>query len=253
MRVEHLLYRSASASGELTAVAAAGRTLSFAELDDSSNRLATALAAGGVTGGARVALHLDDMHAAVIGFFAILKAGAVACPIDPTLSAGDLGAALAECRAVGIVTEARLAATAAVALSQIAGVTLVMLVGGDRSAAEHGCVRFEDAISRSASAPRPATGEGEAALLFETGHGSLPTPVSLSHAELIAAAAGVPLPAPQPLWTRGGLQWLVAATAAVAPLRFERRAAPRGAYGHDWAGRRARSRPAAHGVWPCPA
>lgn len=234
MRVEQLLSASAYRAGGRPAIVAGGVALSFSELDEKSDRLAATIAGQGPTAGVRVALYLNDLHAAAIGLFAVLKAGAVACPLGPALKPEELAAALAETCATGIITEARLAATAAVALSQVATVTLVVLVGGDRSAAEYGCISFEEATARPAGALAPASGEGEAAVIFDAGRGTPPTLTALGHGEIVAAASARGPLRPQAMpWTREGLMAIVASIAAGATFRFERRVAARMSSGRD--------------------
>lgn len=241
MRAEQLLSESAERLRDKPAIVAAGRSQSYADLDTRSDRLAREIAARGVRHGDRVAVFLDDAHAAAVSAFAVFKAGAVLCPIDPALQPEDLSAILTECRAVGIVTEARLASAAALALCKVAAVRLVVLVGGERSAAQHGCISFEDAVARPFGAPARAAGGGEAAIVFRSGwtdqkFGAVP----LGHGELVAAASAEPHGAAvveAPMWTGAGLCRLVGAIAAGVTLdlgsRMSARAAPFGADGRD--------------------
>ena len=57
--------------------------LSYAQLNDLANQLANALAAMGVKKGDRVALYLPNCPQYVIGYYAILKLGAVVAPNNP--------------------------------------------------------------------------------------------------------------------------------------------------------------------------
>jgi len=57
-------------------------TLSYAKLDSDANRLANALAAGGVRRGERVALLLPQCPETAIAQMAILRMGAVAMPLS---------------------------------------------------------------------------------------------------------------------------------------------------------------------------
>jgi len=63
-----------------------GMELTYAELDDLSDRFAAALAAMGVSKGDRVAIHLPNCPQFAIAFFGLLKAGAVFVPVSPLLS-----------------------------------------------------------------------------------------------------------------------------------------------------------------------
>ncbi len=66
------------------AVRTANEALSYGELEQRSNRMAHALAARGVTPGARVAALADRGAETIVAFLAILKVGAAYAPLDPT-------------------------------------------------------------------------------------------------------------------------------------------------------------------------
>ena len=59
-----------------------GHTLSYAELDDASDRFAALLAAHGIQPGDRVAVFLPNLPQYHIVFFGILKLGAVHVPVS---------------------------------------------------------------------------------------------------------------------------------------------------------------------------
>ena len=63
-----------------------GMELTYAELDNLSDRFAAALAGMGVRKGDRVAVHLPNCPQGIIAFFGLLKAGAVYVPVSPLLS-----------------------------------------------------------------------------------------------------------------------------------------------------------------------
>jgi amino acid adenylation domain-containing protein len=65
------------------AVVDGSTTLTYAELDAGSNRLAQLLLSLGVERGDRVGLFLDKSAAAVTGIYGVMKAGACYVPIDP--------------------------------------------------------------------------------------------------------------------------------------------------------------------------
>ena len=75
---------------QAVAVSAAQSSLTYAELDDASNRLAHRLIGGGVGPGQRVAMLLPRTAEAVTTVMAILKTGAAYLPIDPSLPAARI-------------------------------------------------------------------------------------------------------------------------------------------------------------------
>ncbi|NKZ11529.1 amino acid adenylation domain-containing protein [Mycolicibacterium septicum DSM 44393] len=68
---------------EATAVTLDGRSMSYAELDEASNRLAHELISHGVGPGSRVALLFPRSVEAIVCIVAVLKSGAAYLPIDP--------------------------------------------------------------------------------------------------------------------------------------------------------------------------
>ncbi|MEV4392008.1 AMP-binding protein [Nonomuraea sp. NPDC049607] len=75
-------------------------SLSFAEADAESDRLARALAARGVRPGDRVAVMLDNEPWWPLSWFAVLKAGAVTVPVNVRYQAADLEHVLRDSGAV---------------------------------------------------------------------------------------------------------------------------------------------------------
>jgi acyl-CoA synthetase (AMP-forming)/AMP-acid ligase II len=67
-----------------------GREITYAELDDLSDRFAALLDAGGVRPGDRVAVFLPNCPQFMLAFFAILKLGAVHVPVNPLFREAEL-------------------------------------------------------------------------------------------------------------------------------------------------------------------
>ncbi|GGN09199.1 hypothetical protein GCM10010109_18370 [Actinoplanes campanulatus] len=83
-----------------TAVVGPDRTLTFAELDAESNRVANALLALGAGPETVVALRLPRGADAIVALFGVLKAGATALPIDAAYPADRVALMLADARPV---------------------------------------------------------------------------------------------------------------------------------------------------------
>ena len=86
------------------AVVEGDRSLTYEELDAASNRLARRLSKVGVARGGRVALALPRSLDYVVSVLAVLKAGGVYVPVDPTHPAGRLREMLADVEAAALVT-----------------------------------------------------------------------------------------------------------------------------------------------------
>jgi acyl-CoA synthetase (AMP-forming)/AMP-acid ligase II len=150
MRIEDFLRESAKRHGAKTALVADRQRLTFAELDDMSDRMAAALAAHGIAQGDRVVLFMDNLWETAVSIFAVLKAGAVVSPINPSASADDLAYVANDCRAAGLVTQSRLAAAAAKAMAEAPSLRLTVIAGCQGTPEIDGIMRFEDAIAGDA-------------------------------------------------------------------------------------------------------
>ncbi|OXJ37236.1 non-ribosomal peptide synthetase [Burkholderia sp. HI2714] len=104
LRVEHAdivaaFARQAAAYPHRVALADASASLTFAELDDTSNRIARALTQRGVAAEASVIVCIERSARFVVGLLGALKAGALAVLLDPAQPAARLAAAAADCGA----------------------------------------------------------------------------------------------------------------------------------------------------------
>jgi long-chain acyl-CoA synthetase len=87
------------------AVAFYGRSITYRELRDATDRLACALAALGVKKGDRVALYLLNSPQFIIAYFAALKCGATVTPISPVYTSHEVRYQLADSGARAIVCQ----------------------------------------------------------------------------------------------------------------------------------------------------
>src|SRR6478609_9900851 len=103
LRVADVLRHQARERGGRVAIKHGSRSLTFAELDERSNRLAQALLAAGVGPGSRVA-HLDRSAPEVVELLAAAaKLGAVAVPLNWRLAAPELTAVVTDAGAPVLV------------------------------------------------------------------------------------------------------------------------------------------------------
>ncbi|VWD34050.1 non-ribosomal peptide synthetase [Burkholderia contaminans] len=104
LRIEHAdivaaFARQAAAYPHRVALADASASLTFAELDDASNRIARALTQRGVAAETSVIVCIERSARFVVGLLGALKAGALAVLLDPAQPAARLAAAAADCGA----------------------------------------------------------------------------------------------------------------------------------------------------------
>ncbi|MFD4668658.1 non-ribosomal peptide synthase/polyketide synthase [Lentzea sp. NPDC058450] len=103
--VVDLFQERARSTPEATAIVVNDRSLSFAELDAWSNRLARAFAASGVGPERLVALSLPRSVEFVVALLAIWKAGGVYLPVDPALPADRVEFLLEDANPVLVVRD----------------------------------------------------------------------------------------------------------------------------------------------------
>src|SRR3954452_22342900 len=113
LRLPEFVARNARRHPDKTALVFGDATLSFAQLDERTNRLANALAGRGVAPGDRVALLLFNGLEVVEAFFACHKAGATPVPVNFRLVQDEVDYILENSGAVGIIAEEPLAERAA--------------------------------------------------------------------------------------------------------------------------------------------
>jgi benzoate-CoA ligase family protein len=133
------------------------RLVTYAELQDETNRLANVLAALGVRRGDRVLVALPDGVAFVAAFLATLELGAVVAMANPELPEADHAAQLAYTRARVLVADAALVRRAARAIAGAAELLATLVVGkasvtGDEAPASPTVLSYEARIA--AASPR---------------------------------------------------------------------------------------------------
>ncbi len=156
------------------AVRAGERTLSYAELDDISGRIAGWLRARGAGPGARVALLLDRSLEGVLAVCGVLRAGAAYVPLDPVAPPARNAAILEDCAPAALITAPGLRRRAAPVLSRAPiGAALELSEGAELPP------------------PVPAAavdGEAPAYVLYTSGSTGRPKGVVLSHRAGLAFA-----------------------------------------------------------------
>ena len=91
--------------GKKTAIVLGDRRLSYAELDEASNKIANTLIKIGISKGERVAMLLPNSPEFVIIYFGIVKAGGTAVPLDTRYKVGELASLFASCQPKVLVAD----------------------------------------------------------------------------------------------------------------------------------------------------
>ena len=90
MNLKSMLEQTAKQYPGKTAIVLGQRRVSYAELDETSNKIANALIKMGVCKGDRVAMQLSNSPEFVTVYFGIIKAGGIAVPLDSRYKLGEL-------------------------------------------------------------------------------------------------------------------------------------------------------------------
>jgi long-chain acyl-CoA synthetase len=101
-----------------TAIVCGDSRISYAELDESANRLANAFIGMGARKGARIAMLMANSPEFVSTYFGIIKAGAIPVPLDVRYKVDELGLVLDSCEPRILVAESELLEPVVPALSR---------------------------------------------------------------------------------------------------------------------------------------
>ncbi len=94
---------------EAVAISCGGRSWTYREVDEASNRLAHLLSGHGAAAGQCVALLFPRSAEAVVAILAVLKAGAAYVPIDPALPVARIGFMVVDAAPIAALTTSELA------------------------------------------------------------------------------------------------------------------------------------------------
>lgn len=183
--------------------------LTYASLDAQANALAHALAHEGVVRGDRVVIFGDNTAETVIGFWAALKANAIACVVSPQTKADRLEYYLNDSRATVLLTDMELARVVHDAAAHAPHLRRVLVSGTfdrRRLTPVHTAASWDEAVERGRKlALAGANGAHEpggpparrnldvdlAAIIYTSGSTGEPKGVMLSHRNMLTAAASI--------------------------------------------------------------
>ncbi|MDH6245550.1 amino acid adenylation domain-containing protein, partial [Mycobacterium sp. OTB74] len=150
-------------SPEGVALSFGGRSMTYHELDEASNRLAHLLTGYGAGPGERVAVLFSRCAEAIVAILAVLKTGAAYVPIDPTAPAARIGFMVDDAAPIAAVTTAELR-------SRLDGCDLTVIDVND------------SAVAAQPSTALPATAPDEVAyVIYTSGTTGVPKGVAVSH------------------------------------------------------------------------
>ena len=191
-RIEDYLSASARRFPDKVALVVGDQRLTFAEIDQLSSRIAVTLVSRGVQRGDRVLIFMDNCWEAVVSIFAVLKAGAVFSPINPSSKVDKFVLLARNCRATAIICQRRLLTLALAAQRSCPSVKLTVVAGVGPAIVPESCVEFETACSASGERlERSGIALDLAMLIYTSGSTGSPKGVMMTHQNVDAAATSV--------------------------------------------------------------
>ena len=158
--------------------------LTYAQLDERTNRLANALVARGVGPGDNVAVLMFNRLEVVEAFFGCHKAGATPVPVNFRLVQDEVDYIMENSGAVGIIADEILAERATSATENVDGVGFHLAVGAAPNTAD----AYEEVLeATSGEDPAVLVGEdGVAFLMYTSGTTGRPKGAMLTHQNMFA-------------------------------------------------------------------
>lgn len=175
---------AAESPEKLAVVEAGGRSLTWAELDDEVGRVATGLGAAGIVAGHRVVLVAGNRLEFVTSYLGVLRAQAVAVPVNPLSTPGEIARIVADSAAKLVVTDADAVSAVREAMVELDPAPRVVVAGATLLPGERSYDHLR--ADRARFVPPLQDPERLACLLYTSGTSGRPRAAMLSHRALLA-------------------------------------------------------------------
>ncbi|MFC1952437.1 class I adenylate-forming enzyme family protein [Chloroflexota bacterium] len=187
MSLKAILEIAAKHYGDKTAIVLGDRRLSYAELDEASNKVANALTKIGVGRGDRVAMLLPNSLEFVVICFGITKIGAVAVPLDTKYKFGELASLFDDSQPRVLVSESPFLEPLVPILPTFKYMECVIDAGAQ---CDGQFLSYQEIVATSSARkvkvePEP---EDTASIVYTSGPAFRPRGVMLSHQDLVTEA-----------------------------------------------------------------
>ena len=196
MLLNNFLEASARRTPDKIALIVGNERYTYAEIESLSSKAASALAGEGLEKHDRAVVFLDNSLEAVVGIFAVLKAGGVFLPLNPTTKAEKLAYILNNSRASAIISSADKADIIREA-SEVSPHLKQVLIARGHDTGRLGIrkrVYSLDEVFKSGNAAvplRPVIDADLASIIYTSGSTGSPKGVMLTHLNMVSAANSI--------------------------------------------------------------
>lgn len=186
----HYLRDSVVAHPDRIAVQSESETLTYRQLHDASDSLATALTAAGLQVGDRFGMYMPKTARSVVVMHGISKAGGAYVPIDPHAPPARAAFILGNCAVRGVATTAQKLNQLLDHIDQMPSLEVVIVID-DGNISRANSLKLLGWSAALATAPQPRAGEvaiedDPAYLLYTSGSTGMPKGVIISHRNAMA-------------------------------------------------------------------
>ena len=188
MNLKLMLEQSAKRYGGKIAVAMGDQRLSYAQLDEASNKVANALAGMGVRKGDRVAMLLSNSPEFVTTYFGVVKAGGIAVLLDTKYKLTELTSLCGDSQPKVLVTESPFLEPLVPVLPRFKSIEQVIDLSSEY---EGQFLSYQEVMATSPARPVAVGLEPEdiVHIAYSSGPSFHPRGVMLSHQALVREAA----------------------------------------------------------------
>jgi amino acid adenylation domain-containing protein len=195
MLVHEYLETSAGRTPDKLALICDGQRLTYRQVDQRANRLASGLVSAGIQRGDRVAIWLPNSVETVLAIYATLKAGATFVVVNATTKADKLAYVLDNCQARCLFAPAARVSEVMATMQEVPSLALGLLCGsGAEGAASSAGLGSLDALLATSPPTRPAVPCIDldlACLIYTSGSTGEPKGVMSTHANVSFAANSI--------------------------------------------------------------